>query len=47
MNLGIPIIYNSGVGDVNEIMGKSIPELLVKDFSNKEYDRVSNLIIIN
>ena len=47
MNLGIPIIYNSGVGDVNEIMGKSIPELLVKDFSNKEYDRVINLIINN
>ena len=44
MNLGIPIICNSGVGDVDEIMGKSMPELLVKDFSNKEYDRVIDLI---
>ncbi len=45
MNLGIPIICNSGVGDVDEIMGKSMPELLVKDFSNKEYKRVIDLII--
>ena len=47
MNLGIPIICNSGVGDVDEIMGKSMPELLVKDFSNKEYDRVIDLITNN
>ena len=36
MNLGIPIICNSGVGDVDEIMEKSMTELLVKEFSNKE-----------
>ena len=47
MNLGIPIICNSGVGDVDEIMEKSMPELLVKDFSNKEYERVINLITNN
>ena len=47
MNLGIPIICNSGVGDVDEIMGKSMPELLVKDFSNNEYDRVIDLITNN
>jgi len=47
MNLGIPIICNSGVGDVDEIMGKSMPELLVKDFSNKEYKRVIDLITNN
>ena len=47
MNLGIPIICNSGVGDVDEIMGKSMPELLVKDFSNNEYDRVIALITNN
>ena len=47
MNLGIPIICNSGVGDVDEIMGKSMPELLVKDFSNKEYERVIDLIANN
>ena len=47
MNLGIPIICNSGVGDVDEMMGKSMPELLVKEFSNKEYDRVIDLITNN
>ena len=47
MNLGIPIICNSGVGDVDEIMGKSMPELLVKDFTNDEYDRVIDLITNN
>ncbi|MFL2589898.1 MAG: glycosyltransferase [Parvicellaceae bacterium] len=47
MNLGIPIICNSGVGDVDEIMGKSMPELLVKEFSNKEYERVIDLITNN
>ena len=47
MNLGIPIICNSGVGDVDEIMEKSMPELLVKDFSNKEYKRVIDLITNN
>ena len=47
MNLGIPIICNSGVGDVNEIMEKSMPELIVKEFSNKEYERVIDLITNN
>ena len=47
MNLGIPIICNSGVGDVDEIMEKSMPELLVKEFSNKEYERVIDLIANN
>ena len=47
MNLGIPIICNSGVGDVDEIMEKSMPELLVKDFTNDEYDRVIDLITNN
>ena len=47
MNLGIPIICNSGVGDVDEIMEKSMPELLAKDFSNKEYERVIDLITNN
>ena len=47
MNLGIPIICNTGVGDVDEIMEKSMPELLVKDFTNDEYDRVIDLITNN
>jgi hypothetical protein len=28
-------------------MGKSIPELLIKEFSNKEYERVIDLITNN
>ena len=47
MNLGIPIICNSGVGDVDEIMEQSMPELLVKEFSNDEYERVIDLITNN
>ena len=35
MNLGIPIICNSGVGDVDGIMKECMPELLVKDFEKK------------
>ena len=45
MNLGIPIICNSGVGDVDEVMEKSMPELIVKKFTNTEYERVINLIL--
>ena len=40
MNLGVPIICNRGIGDVEEIMGKCMPELLVNNFTNKEYKRV-------
>ena len=45
MNLGIPIICNSGVGD--EIIDKTMPNLLIKSFTNKEYSRVSELILDN
>ena len=45
MNLGIPIICNSGVGDVDEVMEISMPELLVKYFNTQEYERVVDLII--
>ena len=45
MNLGVPIICNSGVGDVDEIMNQCMPELLIKEFALKEYERVINLII--
>lgn len=40
MNLGVPIICNIGIGDVDEIMKKCMPELLVRSFSNEEYNRV-------
>ena len=45
MNLGIPIICNTGVGDVDDIMNACMPELLVKDFNNKEYNRIVDLIL--
>ena len=45
MNLGIPIICNSGIGDVDQIMGECMEELLVKKFSNKEYQRIINIIL--
>ena len=45
MNLGIPIICNAGVGDVDDIMNACMPELLVKDFNNKEYNRIVDLIL--
>ena len=45
MNLGIPIICNTGVGDVDNIMRECMPELLVKDFEKKEYCRIIDLIL--
>lgn len=47
MSLGIPIICNIGVGDVDIIMKKCMPELLIKEFSDKEYKRVLNLVFDN
>ena len=44
MNLGIPLICNSGVGDVDEIMEQCIPELLIKEFTKEEYNRAIDLI---
>ena len=45
MNIGIPIICNTGVGDVDDIMNACMPELLVKDFKKKEYERIVDLIL--
>jgi glycosyltransferase involved in cell wall biosynthesis len=45
MNLGIPIICNNKVGDVDQIMNECMPDLLIKEFSKKEYQRVVNLIL--
>jgi len=47
MNLGIPIICNSGVGDVEKIMNECMPELLVNELDKKEYNRIINLILNN
>ena len=45
MNLGIPVICNTGVGDVDEIINKCMPELLIKEFTKNEYQRIIDLII--
>ena len=45
MNLGIPIVCNSGIGDVDEIMNECMPELLIKEFSSNEYQRVIDIIL--
>ena len=45
MNLGIPIICNDGVGDVEEIMNECMPELLIKEFSKKNIKEVIGLIL--
>ena len=47
MNLGIPIICNSGIGDVDNVMNECMPELLVNEFNDQEYERVINLILTN
>ena len=45
MNLGIPIICNSGIGDVDKIMMECLPKYLIKSFNEKEYERVCNNVI--
>ena len=47
MSLGIPIICNSGVGDVDIIIQECMSELLIKEFTTTEYARVANLISLN
>ncbi len=45
MNLGIPIICNKGVGDVDTVMKEVDNNLIVNDFSDKEYERIANYVI--
>lgn len=45
MSLGVPIICNKGVGDVDEIMNLCLPDLLVKSFKNQEYNEIVDLIL--
>ena len=47
MNLGVPIISNTGIGDVEEIMAECMPELLVNKFTNKEYKRAIDSFLKN
>ena len=47
MNLGVPIICNKGVGDVEEIMNKCMPELLIENFKTSEYNKIIDVILNN
>ena len=47
MNLGIPIVCNNGVGDVEKVMKECMPELLLNEFNDQEYERIINIILTN
>ncbi len=47
MNMGIPVVCNSGVGDVDVVMNKVLPEFLVHSFHSKSYQSVAAELIKN
>ena len=47
LNLNIPIVCNSDVGDDDLVMNEILPEYLVKEFSNEEYERVLATLLEN
>jgi len=47
LNLNIPIVCNSDVGDDDLVMNEILPEYLVKEFSNEEYERVVAALLEN
>lgn len=40
MGMGIPIICNSGVGDVGQIMAELCPQAVTSGFANADYERI-------
>ena len=40
LNMGVPIVCNSGIGDVDEIMKRTAPDLLVEELSQHEYQKL-------
>lgn len=44
MAMGIPVITNSGVGDVEKIVNKYNSGIIVKDFSDKSFSEVANIV---
>lgn len=44
MALGIPVIANSGVGDVKEIIEESKSGFVINEFSNEKYDEIIDSI---
>jgi glycosyltransferase involved in cell wall biosynthesis len=45
MNMGVPIVCNAGVGDVDVVMNEAMPELLVNNFDITNYQQVANELI--
>jgi len=45
MNMGIPIICNAGVGDVDVVMNKVMPELVVHNFDENSYKQVAEEVL--
>ena len=45
MNMGVPIVCNAGVGDVDIVMHQVMPQLLVDNFNNKVYERVADEVM--
>jgi len=44
LGMGIPVITNSGIGDVDEIIESSKCGILIKNFNDKDYDYAINKI---
>ena len=44
LGMGIPLICNANVGDTNEIIEKENVGLVIKEFSNLDYERISSQI---
>ena len=42
MAMGIPIISNAGIGDIDQILSDTGSGLLVHDFTNENYNRIIN-----
>lgn len=40
MNMGVPIVCNTGVGDVDIIMKDVMPDFLVNSFDKSAYNKV-------
>lgn len=45
MNLGIPIICNKGVGDVDSIINEVDSNFIINEFTTEEYERVTEYIL--
>ena len=45
MAMGIPVITNSGVGDVEDIVTRYNAGYIIKDFTEQSYKEIANKIV--